>query len=117
MLFGAIQVAGPRLTSRSIDQGYHAIPEHQSTSPYSPALFFDPGDYTFVKDAAEQWWDPQGQAPPGSPTSGKPGCWRMTREGARSLAGRWPKGDDVFRRPNDPCTGYDGTIAFRPPDV
>jgi hypothetical protein len=117
MLFGAIQVAGPRLTSRSVDQGYHAIPPHQSSGPYSAALFFDPGDYTFVKDSAEQWWDPQGQPPTGAATSTKPGCWRMTRSGRRSLAGQWPKGDDVFTNRSDPCTGYGGTISFRPPNV
>jgi len=113
MLFGAIQLAGPSLTPQSVDQGYHAIPERASTGPYVPALFFDPGDYTFVKDAAEEWWDPQGIPPATAGPSNRAGCWRMTREGIRSLPGRWPPGDEVFRHASDPCTGFAGTISYR----
>ncbi len=110
MLFMGIQVAGPRLTPESIDQGFHAIPEKQSTDPFVAAFFFDPGDFSAVKDSAEQWWDGQGR-PPGS---NQPGCWRMVREGQRFLANRWEGGDDVFNNPDDPCTGYGGSIRLRP---
>ena len=107
-----IQVAGPRLTPQSIDKGFHAIPPHSSTDPYSPAMFFDPGDYTAMKDAQEGWWDPQGQ-PPGR-RNNAPGCWRLPRNGQRYLAGHWPPGDDAFKNANDPCTGYGGSIRVRP---
>ena len=109
-LFQGIQVAGPRLNPRSVDQGFHAIAPHESTDPYSAALFFDPGDYTSVKDDAEGWWDPQGRSPPGGQPSTRPGCWRLVREGRRFLAGRWEGGDDVFRHATDPCTGFGGFI-------
>jgi hypothetical protein len=111
MLFQGIQVAGPRLSPASMDQGFHAIPAHSSNDPFEPALFFDPGDYTSLKDAAEEWWDPQGQSPPGGTPSRRPGCWRMTNQGNRYLAGHWPHGQTAFVNKTDPCTGYGG--AFR----
>ena len=115
MLFQGIQVAGPRLTPATMDQGFHAIPEHASTSPFSPALYFDAGDYSGVKDATEQWWDPQGQSPPGGTPSRRPGCWRMIREGKRFTAGKWPRSDDAFKNRADPCSGYSGGIKINPP--
>jgi hypothetical protein len=99
MLFQAIQVAGPRLDPESIDEGLHAIPETSSNDPFTAAFFFDPSDHTAVKDSAEQWWDPRGRAP-GATTAG---CYRMVRNGKRSLADEWVGGDDVFRNASDPC--------------
>ena len=115
MLFQGIQVAGPKLTPERVDEGFHAIPERSSTSPYSPAFFFDEGDFSSVKDAMEQWWDPGGRSRGGGTPSNRPGCWRVVREGTRFQAGRWEGKDDVFRNPNDPCTGFDGSIKIRPP--
>ena len=103
MLFQAIQVAGPKLTPEAIDEGFHAIPEKASVDPYIAAFFFDPGDYTSVKDAAEIWWDPNGR-PIGAGAT--PGCWRMTNQGRRSLIGKWIGGDDVFKKADDPCTAF-----------
>jgi hypothetical protein len=114
MVFQAIQVAGPRLSPESVNQGFHAIPAQSSPNPFSPALFFDAGDYTALKDGAEEWWDPQGQSPPGGTPSRRPGCYRMTREGKRFLAGRWSPGDDVFKNTSDPCTGFSGSINLNP---
>jgi hypothetical protein len=114
MLFQAIQVAGPKLTPEAVDKGFHAIPENTASSPYVPAFFFDPGDYTSVKDGAEQWWDPNGRSRGGGTPSNRPGCWRMAHEGKRSLAGEWFGKDDVFRNPTDPCNGYDGGVRIQP---
>jgi hypothetical protein len=108
-LFEGIQVAGPRLTPDTMDKGFHAIPERASTDPYSPAFFFDEGDYTSTKDAAEQWWDTNGRPA----ASNQPGCWRMVREGRRFLAHKWEGGDDVFKNTSDPCTAYGGAIRQR----
>jgi len=113
MLFQGIQVAGPKLTPESIDQGFHAIPERSASDPYSAAFFFDAGDYSSVKDGAEQWWDPLGRSRGGGTPSNRPGCWRMVRGGKRFLAGQWAGHDDVFRNPGDACTGYDGGIRTR----
>jgi hypothetical protein len=110
MLFQGIQVAGPRLSPQSVDSGFHAISPKLSANPYSPALYFDAGDYTMMKDGMEGWWDPQGH-----PESGgnQPGCWRLPLSGKRFTAGHWPAGDDAFKNPADPCTGYGGSIRVR----
>ncbi len=110
MLFQAIQVAGPRLTPDSIDQGFHAIPTHESTNPYIASCFFDPGDYTCTKDVAEIWWDPAGQ----HASAPEPGCWRMVNEGRRYLAGRWPGQDTVFQDRSDPCTAFEARFQIDP---
>ena len=100
-LFTGIQAAGPRLDPRNMDQGYHAIPAHASADPSVPACFYPTGDYSCVKDAQEEWWDPSGVAD----TSSQPGCWRMMESGKRYLPGSWPPDnvDAERRQPGDPC--------------
>ncbi len=110
MLFQAIQVAGPRLTPEQIDEGFHALPEKPSVDPFVAAFFFDVGDYTSVKDSAEEWWDPNGRPVGGG---AQPGCWRMVNEGRRYLSGKWGGKDDAFKNPNDPCTAYGGSFRLR----
>lgn len=100
-LFKAIQVAGPELTPQTVDQGHHAIPRQASNSPFVAACFYDPGDYTCVKDAQESWWDPDAPDPEGNVDV--KGCWRMVRNGKRYLARTFEGGDDVFANPNDTC--------------
>ena len=116
MLFQAVQVAGPRLHPDTIDEGFHAIPEKQSTDPYIASCFFDPGDYSCVKDATEQWWDPNG-IPQGGVTPGESthatGCWRLVEGGQRYLAWRWPAEETTVFRNDDPCTGYEGFRRLR----
>lgn len=113
MLFQAIQVAGPKLTPASIDQGFHAIPEKSSDNPYIASCFFDPGDFTCVKDATEVWWDPTSQ----SPGDQQPGCWRLTHAGQRFLPGRWIRSDDVFGNLKDACTGFDSRFQINPTET
>jgi hypothetical protein len=105
-LFTSIQVAGPNLNPQSVDQGQHAIQRQSSPSPYVAACFYDPGDYTCVKDASESWWDPA--APDPDNRAGQAGCWRLVDGGKRYLAGDW-SGDDkrVFANPKDPCNDVD----------
>jgi hypothetical protein len=105
LMFTGIQVAGPKLNPSSMDKGYHAIPDKPSTDPFVPACYFDPGDYTCIKDAQLQHWDPSGQAP----GTGGGGCMRMIEQGTRYVAGAWPKRDIAsLRRADDPCNrqGY-----------
>jgi hypothetical protein len=104
-LFTGIQVAGPRLGPTSMDRGFHAIPAVESDDPTLPACFYETNDYTCVKDAVAEWWDPQGTTP-GAQT---PGCWRMPEGGRRFLARTWPSEDAASRqRPDDVCNAYDG---------
>jgi hypothetical protein len=107
LLFTAIQVAGPRLGPRSVDEGLHAIPPVLSTDPQVPACFFRPGDYTCVKDAHWAWWDRTGTAPDAQ----SPGCWRMVLGGRRFIADKWPQGDvEAQRRDGDPCNNHSGRV-------
>lgn len=101
-LFTGIQVAGPRLTPNSLDEGFHAIPEHRSSSPQVPACFYLQADYTCVKDATAQWWDPTGWP-------GNGGCYRLFWSGDRYEPGQWPSGDPFSQEsPSNPCTYFGG---------
>ncbi len=98
MLFWGIQAAGPRLTPENLDKGMHAIPQRGSPNPYTPAAYFSPGNYSFVKDSAEIWWDPQGQTP-----EEPPACYRLTGDGRRYRSNEWPEGDDGIQVAGSPC--------------
>lgn len=101
LIFYAIQAAGPRLTAASVDKGMHAIEARGSSDPYKPSAYFSPGNYSFIKDAMEIWWDPTGQAPSGN----QAGCYRLANQGARRRANEWAGDDTSVFNPADPCQG------------
>lgn len=102
-LFTGIQVAGPRLSPASVDQGFHAIPGHPTSDPQAPACYYDLGDYTCVKDAIPMWWDTTAS----SAYSSQPGCWRVPDRGQRYRASEWPGGDVKQQwTPSDTCNGF-----------
>lgn len=106
-LFIGIQVAGPELTPRSMDRGFHAIPDVPSSHPTVAACFYELDDYSCVKDAMAIWWDPGGIN-----ENGSRGCWRAMEGGRRYLRGSWPAGDvEQQRTPSDPCTILGTDIA------
>jgi hypothetical protein len=107
MLHRSIQVAGPFLTPDAVDHGNHSVPRQASSDPYTAACFFDPNDYSCVKDMHEMWWDPDAPDPDGDPETN--GCYRIVAGGKRYLAGTW-KGDDtqVFKNQSDVCNNVDG---------
>ncbi len=102
LLFYGIQAAGPKLTPANLDKGMHAIPQRGSPDPYRPAAYFSPGNYSFIKDAMEIWWD--GVSPP--PGDTHPGCYRIPNDGLRFRAKDW-SGDDsqLFNPASGPCQG------------
>ncbi|HVM09006.1 MAG TPA: hypothetical protein VM345_11115 [Acidimicrobiales bacterium] len=104
-LFSGIQVAGPRLGPTSIDRGYHAIPAVESPDPRVAACFYEPGDYTCVKDAQAMWYDPRGQVS----SQQQPGCWRMVNNASRHIFGKWPTtAPQEDKKPGvDECNEYD----------
>jgi hypothetical protein len=106
-LFTGIQVAGPRLGPTSIDKGFRAIPKIKSSNPEVPACFYEPGDYTCVKDAMVEKWDRNAE-------NGQ-GCYRMREGGQRYFADIWPD-DDVPARatPDDPCNTFGTTYLLNP---
>jgi hypothetical protein len=114
MLFRGIQVAGPFLTPETVDQGNHSISRLESKNPYIASCYYDPGDFTCVKDAQESWWDPN--APDPNETAGQQGCWRLTNGGQRHVAGKWPQGNEVFKNgTKDPCNSVsDNSSAINP---
>jgi len=106
-LFTGIQVAGPRLSTTTMDKGYHAIPAVQSPDPRVPACYYLAMEYTCVKDAAVIWWDPAAD----DPESTNPGCMRMVEGGKRYLTGGWPREDVAAkRRADDLCNAMGLTI-------
>ncbi len=100
LLFWGIQAAGPRLTHETMDKGLHAIPARRSDDPFLPAAYFGPTNYSFVKDAMETWWDPQGIAP----GQAQPGCFRIPLSGKRFRAGDWDSTQTPFTQ--SPCQGW-----------
>jgi hypothetical protein len=111
-VFTGIQVAGPRLGPTSIDQGFHAIPPQESFNPQVPACFYDPGDYTCIKDGTAMWWDSSATAPGGS----QPGCWKASEAGKRYLTSKWPGIDPAqMRGSSDPCSTFGGTYQLQAP--
>jgi hypothetical protein len=110
LLFLAIQSAGADLNPDSVDQGLHAFPPSTAGTPYVTSCYFDPGDYSCVKDATEKWWDPAGRLP----HRRELGCWRLVADGRRFTAGTWTASDDVFGQRSDPCSAGVGTSALRP---
>jgi hypothetical protein len=108
LIWTGIEIAGPRLTTSNVDQGFHNIPKVSLNTPYVPTCYFDPGDYTCIKDMTYEWYDSTGTTPDNSK-----GCWRMVRQGERYLQGQFPPGDiyqpgNPETRPDDPCNDYGG---------
>lgn len=112
--FVGVQVAGPRLGPTSIDRGFHAIPAIPSTNAQTPACYYEPNDYTCVKDAQAEVYDAEAQAPGDS----RPGCWRSIEidkpRGNRYLPGRWPAGNiDAQLTGREPCNGHNTSALLR----
>jgi hypothetical protein len=111
-LFVGIQVAGPRLGPTSIDKGFHAIPPVASSDPQTPACYYDAGDYTCVKDAQSEWWDPTGRE---SNTSSAQGCWREIQSGKRYFPTIWPDGNmRAQENGTEPCNRFDSSYLVNP---
>src|SRR5258708_32839187 len=91
-----------------MDQGFHAIPAVRSSSIDVPACYYEPGDYTCIKDATAMWWDPNAPNATGTPPKG---CWRMFEDGARYLKWAWPGGDAMAQwRGGGPCKFFPGSF-------
>src|SRR5213075_2853234 len=112
-LFTGIQVAGPKLGPTSVDEGFHAIPARDSSDNRVPACFYEPGDYTCVKDLMVEWYDTQGTS-----NNQQPGCWREMDAGKRFFTGRWAHTDvNSSRRPGtDVCNLNDSNYNINPPN-
>jgi hypothetical protein len=103
LMAAGFQVAGPHLTPQSIDQGYHAIPHVSLNTPDVPTCYFNPGDYTCIKDAEFEHWNQTKNDP-----NQNNGCMQMALGGKRFLEGNWEAGDAGLQMDvnNDPCNAY-----------
>lgn len=104
-LFTGIQVAGPKLTPGNVDKGYHAIPPKKSSSPQVPACFYEPADYTCVKDAMVEQWDPG---------ACDDGAYVMIEGGQRYFAEIWPDGNIDAQGMGTACNAYDPGFLINP---
>ena len=110
-LFTGIQVAGARINPNTMDKGYHAIPAIPSSAPTVPACYYNPGDYTCVKDGTLMWYDANYQD---EATANTKGCWRLMAGGSRHIPGQWPKGNvTATKTETDPCNGWLGSLTYR----
>jgi hypothetical protein len=110
--FIGVQVAGPRLGPTNLDKGFRAqLPKVSSTDPQVPACFYDPGDYTCVKDAIAMWWNGSGK----SANDDTAGCWMLTEAGKRYVGTSWPAGDVTAQRGGaDTCNNYNASYLINP---
>ena len=115
-----MQVAGPHLGPTNLDKGFHAIPQRRSGDPEVPACYYDPGDYTCVKDAEAEIWS-AADRPPGNDASGAPaapGCWQPIKGTDQEPYGArfedvWPPGNiDAQLTGEEPCNGYSASVRF-----
>jgi hypothetical protein len=102
LLFWGIQAAGPKLSVENVDKGLRGIPPRASPNPWTPAAYFAPDNWSFVKDSMLVRWDK------GAVGTYGPGCWRTVEYGKRYRAEDWASspGDDNFDRFDEwPCDG------------
>lgn len=107
-----IQTAGPQLTQANFDTALHAIPQHASAGPQSPACYFEAGDYSCSKDVAVAHWSPTGwnrDAAPGAINA--PGCWRLVAGGRRYRSGDWDSVPPASA--GDACSDYTSSVFVR----
>ena len=101
LLASGIQMAGPKLTPETFEQGLHRT---VFPNPDHPIMFGDVGfedrDYTMTDDGAEIWWS--------NTAVGHDGLERAycyVDGGARRAKGAWPQGGDPFFK--EPCDTSD----------
>jgi len=83
MLAIGLQLAGPKLTPQTFEQGMFAYQGGHGPRGY---WHFGPGDYTPTDDFREIWWDPNRV----SPQDDKPGAWVQLNGGRRYFPGQVP---------------------------
>lgn len=100
LLASGIQMAGPRLTPQSFEDGMRKARFPNPPDRTMPgAVGFLDGDHTMTNDAAEFWWSNDAR----DPYKGQPGAFCYVRGGVRHQAGQWPRGepDPFFTGPCD----------------
>jgi hypothetical protein len=102
MIGRMIQLAGPRLTPATMEQGAHTMPQlggYSNPNPWPGWKCCNPSvpkwslagqtKYSAWSDAREIYWDDSAI----SPDDGRPGAWVCVAQCKRFEAGQWPKGE------------------------
>ncbi len=91
-----IQMAGPRLTAQTFQDGLWNTRFPNPDSPYfAGKVGFANRDHTFIDDAAIIWWDPASR----DPWLGGQGAFCYVRKGERNALGKYPRVDEPFPSP------------------
>jgi hypothetical protein len=103
IFFGALQVAGPELTTESLVQALYTVDLVGDTFTqvgfaygdhgYYPTL--EPPDHNGIEDATEIWWDPEEVSVDEIGRDG-PGSYMYVDGGRRFLPGSWEEGERAF---------------------
>jgi hypothetical protein len=107
LLYSGIQLAGPKLTPKTFEQGVFSMPAAGGAIDGQIANFMNaygrgagvPYDeyQTIGADYAMKWWDPEAvgvsNLVPGPPAAGK---FSFLNDAERYYAGTWPKGNQKF---------------------
>lgn len=111
LFFTAVQTAGPTLDPIHVEAGLRALAPKTSTSPYAPGGHFPAGNFTFVKDGNESWWDPTGIV--GSTA----GCYRLVGGGKRFTAETWASAVEagIGKRTEDGSPDGAERVPYRDP--
>lgn len=100
LVVAGIQMAGPKLNGESFERGLLALGHRRPLEPWAIGGGYGAGDYSYVENYAEQWWDPTAT----DPINGEQGAYRFTERGRRRSLGEF---DDVIRvfKEGDTTTG------------
>lgn len=93
LVVAGIQMAGPALNGESFERGLFALGHRRPKEPWAIGGGWGPGDYSYVENYAEQWWDPTAT----DPINGEQGAYRFTEGGRRRSLGEFDNVTRVFR--------------------
>lgn len=99
VLVSGIQMAGPKLTPQTFQDGLWGARFPNPDHPTFPGkVGFNDRDHTMIDDASIIWWNPSGR----DPWLGGQGAFCPVRRGQRMQLGSYPSTDETFRLP---CQG------------
>ena len=85
-----IQMAGPRLTPQTFEQGLARMGHRPADPIWAQAGGFGPDDHSWSDQVAEIWWSPTTAS-----VSGAPGSYIYVRDGKRYGVGELPREDPM----------------------
>lgn len=90
-VMNGIQMAGPRLTPETFEQGLFRMGHRPPQPRWAMAGGYGPDDYTYADAVGEIWWDPTAS----SKYADQPGAYRWVRDGKRYYPGDFEREDPL----------------------